>query len=360
MKVYYDYQALVMQRFGGISRYYRELIEKLENRENLEINIKCFLSQNEYFRSFPGVNTVRPYHWRLGKIIGGLNRILSQNIIEKDGYDIIHPTYYDPYFLGNKKARKVVTIHDMTQELFPEYYLNDPIIEKKKRNIYESDHIIAISENTKSDILRLYPDIDPEKITVIYHGSTVLNSSDIRSGIRLPEKYVLFVGERYLYKNFRKFYEAMLPILEDSSIHIVCSGGGSFRKSELELFGKYSERIHQYSMNDSDLRKAYENAICFVFPSRYEGFGLPVLEAFECGCPVVMSNTSSLPEVGGDAADYFDPDDINSIRESVSTAISESEKNRSAEMKEKRQNQRKKFSWDIAAEKMYNCYQRIL
>ncbi len=360
MKIYYDYQALTMQRFGGISRYYYELIGRLQDISEVDIEVSAFLSQNEYFRGFPGVTSVKPYHWRIGQLINRLNRPLSKQKINNGRYDIIHPTYYDPYFLSAGRTKKVITVHDMTQEMMPEYYAGDPVIEQKKENIYKADHIIAISENTKRDILKLYPDIIDEKITVIYHGSTRLNPSGKKPSVELPKEYILFVGNRYTYKNFKKLFEALCSVLETSNIHLICAGGGSFTDKEREMIGKYTDRVHQYSMSDADLQKAYTDALCFVFPSMYEGFGLPVLEAFECGCPVVMSNTSSLPEVGGDAAVYFDPMDEDSIREAVGSVINSDAENRSEEALKKRLEQAGRFTWEKAADRLFECYKGVL
>ncbi len=290
----------------------------------------------------------------------GINSFLASIEIKRNDYDIIHPTYYDPYLMRKGKGRKVVTIHDMIQELFPEYYAGEKTIREKKESIFLSDHIIAISENTKKDILKIYSEIKPEKISVIYHGSSKLNPAGKKPGIKLPDEYVLFVGNRYTYKNFKRFFEAMCPIMDKSNIHIVCGGGGKFTKEEEIYLERYSERVHQFSMSDADLQKAYKNAICFVFPSLYEGFGLPVLEAFECDCPVVISNTSSLPEVGRDAACYFDPKDIEAIRDAIQKVTDNRDEFRSPEMSEKRRNIIRELTWKRSAEKLKQCYEKII
>ena len=362
LKVFYDHQALCMQRFGGISRYYHELIQKLNEKDDIDTEISCLFSQNAYFRGFPGVVTLGPYHWRLVQLVDAINRRISASRIRKGNYEIIHPTYYDPYFLKEKKCRKILTVYDMIQETFPEYYANDGIIEKKKKCIYGADHIIAISENTKKDIIKSYPDINPDKITVVYLGATNLNPTEKREEEKciFPEHFVLFVGNRFTYKNFNRFFEAMRPIIDSSDIHIVCAGGGGFNNEEKILIKGYQERVHQYPLSDHGLKTAYEKTLCFVFPSLYEGFGLPVLEAYECDCPVVMSNTSSLPEIGGKAADYFDPYDTTSITKAVGLVISDNEGKRSMEASAERKNQRDKFTWEKAALETYDCYKRVI
>nr|WP_262921691.1 glycosyltransferase family 1 protein [Pontibacter ruber] len=126
----------------------------------------------------------------------------------------------------------------------------------------------------------------------------------------LPEQYLLFVGNRALYKNFQSYLRAISSLFRKyNNLHLICAGGGSFNKEELTLIAtlRLQNRIRQVAINDEKLSTLYRHATAFVFPSLYEGFGIPVVEAFSCGCPALLSNTSSLPEVGGKAALYFDP-----------------------------------------------------
>ncbi len=138
---------------------------------------------------------------------GLLNRVVGSKKM-KD-YDIVHPTYYNPYILRCKYNKLVITVYDMIHEIFPEMFSpNDKTISNKKQLLYAADHIIAISESTKRDILRIYPNISPDKISVIYIASNIaLNVPNIY--MQLPEKFILFVGNRSIYKNFNRFMKSI-------------------------------------------------------------------------------------------------------------------------------------------------------
>ena len=362
MRVYYDYQILCSQVYGGISRCFYELISRLNEKDSFEAVIKCTFSENRYFEKLLKKKAFPHYHWRIGELIKKVNKELAVKYLRED-YDIIHPTGYDPYIFDckEKKHKVVVTIHDMIQEKFSDgYYEGSAIITQKKRQIYEADHIIAVSNNTKKDILNIYPDIPEDKITVIYHGKSTLSDEspeyEFMNGI--PRRYILYVGQRYSYKNFNRFVEAMKPLLEDDpELNIVCAGGGGFKKNELEKIKPNADRFIQKTVDDIELAYLYRNAICFVFPSLYEGFGLPILEAFNCGCPVLLSNTSSMPEIGGDAALYYDPYNAEDIMDKVSIAVKE--ENTREKLKKMGYIQANKFNWNITSEKVWHCYNHV-
>ena len=173
--------------------------------------------------------------------------------------------------------------------------------------IQSADRIIAISGSTKRDILRFFPETDPAKISVVHLGASM---PAVDESLPSPAEvdYVLFVGSRGGYKNFLRFVEAMRPVLEArKDICVLCIGGGGFTASELEAIGSLRSRYCQASADDETLARAYAHALCFVFPSEYEGFGIPLLESFACNCPLVCAKSSSFPEVAGGAAEYFDP-----------------------------------------------------
>ena len=182
---------------------------------------------------------------------------------------------------------------------------------------------------------------------------------DSRGTNPLGKRYVLFVGNRSWYKNFARFAEAMYPILEARpDLYVLCAGGGSFKPSDLEAMGSLSNRYIQRGLDDETLRQAYANAECFVFPSEYEGFGIPVLEAFACSCPLVCSNSSSLPEVAGDAAEYFDPLDVEDMSAKILKVL---EDDRLREKLRALGRERLKlFDWDKTARKTFECYSRVL
>ncbi len=287
------------------------------------------------------------------------NRNLTERLLRKGEFDVFHPTYYNPYFLNHLNGKKfVLTVHDMIHEYFSECFPeNDPIRESKKLLCEKAGRIIAISESTKRDLIELYR-INPEKIDVIYHGSSI-SDADILTVSNIPEKYILFTGARAIYKNFNFFIRSIERVLKArDDLHVVCTGP-DFTQNEVELFDTLgiTERMHHYFVSDRELAFFYSKAILFVFPSLYEGFGIPVLEAFSCGCPAVLSSTSSLPEIGGVGAVYFDPEDMTSIRESVEDVLNDSDLR--ATMIKKGRERVKQFSWEKTVKKTWELYSNV-
>lgn len=357
MKVYYDFQILLMQKYGGISRYFFEVISRLNNM-NVDVDVHCLHSINYYFRdqikvvsSSWGMNIPAKIKRRIYRY---MNTIKALWDIRK-GYDIIHPTYYYHYMLGHYSGKLVVTVHDMIHE---KYGGDRVTIENKRIMLHAADRLIAVSENTKHDITDIYPDISPDKISVIYHG----NSMTIKDNIEpapIEKPYILFVGGRGWYKNFPRFFKAMIPILDMyPELQVLCVGDGAFRKNEIEMMGEKTNRFHQYIFNDDELARAYSNAECFVFPSEYEGFGIPLLEAFACNCPVICSRASSFPEVAGDAAEYFDPLDIDEMSAKILSVL-ESDTVRKR-LRTAGRERLKLFEWDKTIYQTLECYRQAI
>lgn len=359
MNIYYDYQIFISQKYGGVSRYFYELTDRIEKIPGNKIDVKCIHNVNYYFKDRLGkMYPEMPY--KMFKAFSVINHIAARNDLKKD-YDIIHPTFNDPYLLGHYKGKLVVTIHDMIHELYCDKYpenLSRKDIDMKKLMIENADHIITISENTKKDILHFYPDTNPDNISIIYHGSDGY-IENIPFNNELPEKYILFVGQRRNYKNFEGFVKAMKPLLDDiKDLKVLCLGAGSFTPSEKELIGNDLDRYIQMGCSDELLKQAYHQARCFVFPSIYEGFGIPTLEAMSAGCPVAISNTSSMPEVGGNAASYFNPENIQEMTDAIYKVISDDNYRNS--LIQAGIDNLKRFDWQETAEKTLQCYKDVL
>ena len=286
--------------------------------------------------------------------------IYSKNRIHWGNFDVFHPTYYNPYFQKIlKKKPYVLTVHDMIQESFPDMFKGDNIAIQKKKVIECATRIIAVSQNTKTDILKFY-DIDPNKIEVIHHA-TSLNMQQPDITLNLPPKFILFVGDRWSYKNFIFFIRSISDILsEENNLYLICAGSGIFSDEEISLFEDLKIKrkvIHYPIVNDNTLSQLYRKAVLFVFPSLYEGFGIPVLEAFSCGCPVATSNCSSFPEVGGDAIKYFDPYNSNSIKDTIEDIVHNESLQDSLRI---RGYQRLKlFSWEKTALDTKKVYEKL-
>lgn len=366
MKILYDHQIFSLQNIGGISRYYFELINALNSNTNCDLTLPLLFSNNELISNndnFKHKTFVKKINFEQKiRLIYSINSHCSRRSIQKGNYDLFHPTYYDTYFLNYIDSKPfVLTVYDMIHEKFKESFSpNDKIAHNKMILIKKASKIIAISENTKRDIIDLF-DIDEGKIDVIYLGNSMRRYNASKLNINLPQKYILFVGLRGGYKNFNRFINSVSKVLyKDINLSIVCVGGGTFNDNEIHMFEKIGikNRVLQFNQNDEMLAKIYNEALLFIFPSLYEGFGIPILEAFACKCPIVCSNTSSLPEIAQDGAEYFNPYSKNSIYNAINNVL---------ENKEIRNNLvangteiLKHFSWEKTAIKTKEVYESVL
>jgi glycosyltransferase involved in cell wall biosynthesis len=250
--------------------------------------------------------------------------------------------------------------------MVPELFTNDfkgvsgKTLKYKKETIVKANHIITISENTKKDLVSLYK-IPKDKISVIYLGNPLENAIPDKVE-NLPKRYLLFVGNRQGYKNFVFFIKSIAPILnENGTLFLVCTGGGIFSTEEKALFSKLNitNQIKQINFeNDNELAYIYKNAIIYILPSLYEGFGMTVLEAFSMGCPVVASNISSIPEVCEKAALYIDPKNTNSIRRGIEKIMNDKEIRK--RLVKSGFEQVKKFSWCVTVNKTLKTYKNLI
>lgn len=360
-KILYDNQMFTFQRFGGVTRYFADLIYNLPADE-FSASVPMYFCENHYVvntygKEYAALNFPANYRLRR-RLYQIVNRHYAWKALQMGEYDIFHPTYYSPYFLGTLKRRNkpfVLTIHDMTFERYPQDVLiYDRTIPHKKLLISKADHIIAVSENTKRDIVELLG-TDPAKISVVHHGYRPV----IYKAQQLFDRYILYVGERKGYKNFYQWLSAIRPLLvADPALKVVCTGN-AFTRSELDLFKKWgvSESIIHCSASDAELASLYSHALCFVFPSHYEGFGIPILEAFSNGCPICISDASCFPEVAGDAALYFNPNDAQSMQDTLRELITKSSLR--DELRQKGFERVKEFSLERMVQETCDVYRKI-
>ena len=367
MKILFDHQIFTQQRYGGISRYFFELIKRFDTVNN-SCKVATLYTDNAYYnKNFNhDLNRILPEGNFRGKsrITSLLNARKSILEINRGNFDVFHPTYYNDYFLRNIGEKPfVVTFYDMIHEKFANEYpelSNDISTYQFKKSVAErANRIIAISETTKNDIVDIYG-IKKEKIDVVYLGNSLVNNLDDLDTI-IQGDYILFVGNRNLYKNFNRFLTVASNLLLSNNLKLVCAGGGAFLNDEIEFIknmGLKASIILVEKIDDKILSNLYKNALFFVFPSLYEGFGIPVLESFACNCPTLLSNGGSLPEIGGDGALYFDVNDDESLYKSISTLIDdESLRN---ELCEKGSNRMQYFSWDNTFNDTLNVYNKII
>ena len=244
--------------------------------------------------------------------------------------DLIHHTYYQPEYLKPHAPPMVVTVHDMIPELFPDLFPKGNPHQWKQEYVRRARVVLCVSENTRRDLVRVYGAIEPP--TVVTHLGV---GDGFAPGAHrppwCPDRYVLFIGNRGGYKGFRVALESfaeLAPLQPDT--FLLAIGGGPFTQDEDALISRWGlrNRVTQRSASDEELPGVYGGAKAFVFPSRYEGFGLPVLEAMACGTPTVLADSSSFPEVGGNAALYFPTGDSSALAVQLHRLFADSELHR--------------------------------
>jgi glycosyltransferase involved in cell wall biosynthesis len=304
---------------------------------------------------------IRTGHWAQWDKMPRLSLFEAERQLLRGEFDVFHPTFYNDYFLsyiGNKPF--VLTVHDMIPELYPQYFPRDyDQIVLKKKLIPLANAIVAVSENTKKDIIRIYG-VPASKIHVVYHGSSLLSEN---SDNNYDFPYLLYVGGRWYYKNFPSFVKSIVPVLlQHNDTHVICTGE-SFNKEEQDLMRQYGVEDRFISClvkTDRDLYSLYHHALGFVYPSEYEGFGIPILEAYQADCPVLLNNASCFPEIAGDAAIYFNMDSKNSnLTEQIECLLSMSAEERRTLLTRQRE-RLKRFSWEKSAKQLADVYQSVI
>jgi len=385
MRVLYDHQIFYYQRFGGISRYYSELFKAFNKNNEIVPVIPFTYTRNEYLlNNIEEFNFIEPKFLvkhrfpGKGKLQALRNKYFPQydtsiinttsvinSLLEKK-YDLFHPTYYDDYFLEYINDKPfVITIYDLIYEKYPDNFPPkevETILRNKKKLIECANHIIAISESVKQDLIEFYK-VNENKVSVIYLGNSLIQNSletNIVRSNEIPDRYILYVGNRLAYKNFIFLIKSIHSILQNNKqLYVVCTGN-KFTAAEKKIFRelKIEDRLIHKFVSDYELALLYKSAKIFVFPSLYEGFGIPVLEAMSNGCPMALSNTSSLSEVGGDAAMYFDPTNSESICNTLNICLFDDQVR--TELTRKGRERVKLFSWENTAKATAVVYAKVL
>jgi len=365
MRIAYDYQAFCLQQNGGISRYFFHLIEQLTQMSQ---NVKAFapVYRNQYARRLPpsavrGVY-MKDYPPRCADAAVALNGILGRRQLRRWQPALTHETYFSNIRSGLDQQPSVVTVFDMISELGLDG--DKPTAahlmqSRKFAAVARADHIICISEHTRQDLIRLYQ-VAPEKTSVIHLGCEVtpqLGSITKNTG----RPYLLYVGLRQGYKNFTRFVQAVASSAPlQSAFDIVAFGGGNFSAAEQALLHSLyftPQQVRHISGDDALLANYYGGASALVYPSGYEGFGLPPLEAMAYQCPVISSRSSAMPEVIGDAAEFFEPTDLNSIASAIQNVVLSPL--RTKELIAKGLDRVARFTWQACAQKHLALYQSL-
>lgn len=318
LRVSFDTEIFGLQAHGGISRYFAALLRHLRDYD-VDARVVAPLTFNQHLvTGMPGFVGVRlPLAWRNRysvKAVQNAQALLDLASSALLPCDVLHRTMYARLLAS--RAPVVVTAHDMIPELFPHYFSGGTPHPGKARALREASSVLAVSETTKADVIRLLG-VPAERILVTPLGVEPAFSrvSDVDDGT------ILFVGTRRGYKDFGTFARAAARVLQRRpQLRVVCVGGGPFEISELDPFTSagVATRVVHTSPDDEGLVRLFGRARVFVFPSLYEGFGLPILEAFAAGCPALVARASCFPEVAGDAAAYFRPGDEDDLVEQLS------------------------------------------
>jgi glycosyltransferase involved in cell wall biosynthesis len=372
MRIAYDHQIFSSQFYGGISRYFYNLANTLSQSGQLDLAVIAPLYHNAYLKSaLPNYVKGSPILSipKAKRFSQGISALLAPRSMRVFKPDIVHETYYQQGSYVPRQARCVVTLHDLIHEKYPSMVPNSHKERHRKKVALErADFIICVSENTRRDLLNLF-DIPASKTALVHHGYDMASSQLSRvppppGAIgRCSEKpYLLYVGARWRYKNF----DNLLQAYADSAwirqhFNLVCFGGGGFDADEVQRMsslGLSPAQVIQVNGHDQALVQAYSAAAAFVYPSLYEGFGMPILEAMSLNCPVICSNTSSMPEVGGPASEYFDPKDPADMAAAIERVLSSTD--RRDQLIALGQAQCRQFSWKKCAAETFDVYRQVL
>lgn len=353
---------------GGLGRYVEQLVDQLQ-KQDLENRYVLFLKR-ENFDTCVITNPnfekrLADVHWYTAK-----EQVLMPFLIAREGLDLIHFPHWNVPLLC--RTPFVVTIHDLIlleQPVSSKTTTRGPIVHWLKRLGYRialwhaivaSKKIVAVSEYTRSSIGKFFPRIPSSKVEVVYEGLTELPSHSTTPSLHDSiAPYLLYVGNAYPHKNLDSLLAAFAIFSKaHPGVELVLAGRDDLFYKRLRLSVDESTHV-RFVMNPTDMKLAelYRDASLYVFPSKSEGFGLPPLEAMSMGIPVASSNATCLPEILGDAALYFPPDDVEAMAAAIEHGFSD-ERLR-AELVATGREQVKKYSWASMARSILNLYGNV-
>jgi glycosyltransferase involved in cell wall biosynthesis len=360
------------QAKGGISRLFIEILPRMcEMDDSLHITL---LTQGRLSQSLPEHGHIkhspvpaferylRPNRmWRsvLPKI-----KYFTYNLWAGTGEGKIwHSTYYTTP--ERWKGYSVATVHDMVFELFPQFYDGpnfDLFRQKKRFSVLRADAVICVSDTTRQDVIRLY-ELDADKVRVVPNACSDVfrrsDSAEVPADSRIEQPFLLYIGNRDRYKNFAILAKAYSLWHRRKEVALVLVGGKSLSESEQQLMEELAIAKQVKLLRDIDdeaLCCLYNRALAFIYPSLYEGFGISLLEAMACGCPIIASRIPSTVEVAGEYPIYFDPAEQDELLGALDVALSNG---RDSERVQVGLERVKSYSWDKTAAKTLEVYRSI-
>ena len=364
-KVLLDNIIFNLQKIGGISNYWYNLLKESAGNNNIFYFEDKYLNKN-YYRSLielPDERIVKDRSILPLKI----KRYLFVKNINKC-FDLLHSSYYR---YVKDDIKNVTTVHDFMYEKYLSKYNFKRIVHslQKYLALKHSDYIIGVSKNTLDDMLRYFPEFRDKKMRVIYHGINndfypVEKKNDftiIQNQKLYDNSYFFYFGNRRGYKNFGLLIQAYSNLLKNNKDipALVIAGGGDFDKEELKLLMEkevLSNIIKLKKIDNNELNLLYNYCSGLIYPSLYEGFGMPVLEAMKAGSPVICSNSSSLPEVAGEAAIFINPDNISELESALYYLLDDDTRKELIKLGLK---QSRKFSWGETYKETLEVYNSL-
>jgi glycosyltransferase involved in cell wall biosynthesis len=361
MKILFDHQIFLSQRYGGPSRYFIELNKNM-NLNEIQSKILSPFYMNKYLKDENEYSIKKKIYlqkkFKLNFLFKFINEKLTDNYIYRNKIDILHPTYYNLNRYQDLKIPKILTVYDLTHEKFPEFYGLPKNNKIKQEALKIADYYLCPSECTKKDLMEIY-NINEKKIFVVYWAPFLKSKNNLLNNKK--DNFLLFVGNRHKYKNAYKFLEAFnkKKFLKEN-YRIIFFGGGKFNSYEKGMIEKYGlkEKIELIIGSDEKLTELYQKATMMVYPSLYEGLGLPILEAMMHGCPVAVSYSSGMIEAGGKGVEFFDPNSIESISNSIMKIINSSDY--TSKLIKLGYDHVKNFTWPKCAKETFNIYEKII
>jgi glycosyltransferase involved in cell wall biosynthesis len=370
MKIAFDHQAFTLQKTGGISRYFCRLADRLSVSSDSavtkeDVGIFAPVYRNQYLREIPQSivhgYAVNDYPLKTATVCVNANRLIAKHLIKKWQPDIVHETYFSSKKIAPAHCPVVLTVFDMISELdliAKGCSKKDLRTTDKYKSVMRADHVICISQSTKQDLINLF-EISAEKVSVVYLACDPVEGEDAPTTEESNQRpYLLYVGLRDGYKNFNGLLRAISSspqLMKD--FDLLAFGGRAFNAVEQNLIkglGFGIDQVKQLGGGDVVLNSLYKKASALVYPSTYEGFGLPPLEAMSHRCPVVSSNTSSMPEIIGQAGQFFDPHSTESMTTAIESVVLSS--SRTQELIQLGLERREFFTWERCARETLSVY----
>lgn len=343
MEVFFDDIIFSIQKSGGGSVYWSEILknsfEKTHHivyanaKQNIFFGEKYITDKKVYSPSLLSVKRFLPLR------------------IKNNEPAIFHSSYYR--YAKGKRIKNIVTVHDFYDELYGKGIINFFRKQRKKRTVLRSEGVICISNNTKHDFLSIFPSFRG-KVCVIYNGFDDKNYY-YEEG-KMKRKEFVFVGARTDYKRFDL---AVKIVSMCANYKLTIVGGGDLSVDEYNMLDSMiPSRYTKYGfVSNEELRSIYNSSFFLLYPSEYEGFGIPVIEAQACGCPCICQKKSSIPEIAGDAAVFLDPQNLESV---ISQILELQDKSKYNELVIRGLDNSKKYSWDRCREETKSFYSHIL